>query len=201
MKKAYSFTLVELLVVVSIIALLVGILVPSLGKAKVAARRTACGANLRQLGTAIRMYLGESNDIMPFASAYGPIPDLPSDGTPEIPSIATVLKPYLNKEVSNQDEVFHCPADVPGATKRDGNLDSQSYYQSDGTSYAYNFFLGGRKMMEIVRNARVIRRYGGQVTEEQIWVMRDMVAFHGKAGTPGAANYLYSDAHVADLAR
>ncbi len=196
-----GFTLVELLVVVSILVLLVAILVPSLRKAKDLARRTACASNLHQIGMALRMYLGDNNDVMPVATPFGGMPPPGDDGPPEIPDIATALKPYLSKNVSDQDAVFHCPADVPGKTHREGPLHGRSFYETDGTSYAYNFFLSGNKMYEIVRKDRVVRYFGGQVTEEEIWVMRDVVAFHGKAGAPGAANYLYIDGHVSDLAR
>jgi prepilin-type processing-associated H-X9-DG protein len=192
---------VELLVVVSIIALLIGILVPSLGKAKDAARRTACASNLRQIGTAIRVYLNESNDILPRAAPYTPLEEFGEENPFHLPGIATILKPYLAKDVEDQDEVFRCPADVPGAYARRSEYDGMSYFETDGTSYAYNFRLGGRKLYDIVRNEWVIRHFGSQVTEAEIWVMRDYVAFHGKPGTPGASNYLYVDGHVSDLAR
>ena len=198
--RRHAFTLVELLVVVSIIALLVGILVPVLKGAKDAARRTACASNLRQLGTAIRMYLVESNDVLPAATPFGGLPGWGHGAPFDFPDIATVLKPYLSKQVADQDAVFHCPADVPGRTRRPGELDGKSFYDTDGASYAYNFRLSGRKMYEVVRNERVIRHYG-RITEEEIWIMRDVVAFHGEPGQPGASNYLYIDGHVADLAR
>ncbi len=196
-----GFTLVELLIVVSIIALLIGILVPSLKKAKDAARRTACASNLRQIGTALRMYLNDSNDFLPNAAPYTPPEDPDPDDPFNLPGIATVLKPYLAKNVADQDEVFHCPADMPGKTKRPPECGGKSFYETDGTSYAYNFRLSGRKLYEVVRIPWVKEHFGAQVTEEEIWIMRDVVAFHGKAGTAGAANYLYVDGHVADLAR
>jgi len=51
-----GFTLVELLVVVTILSLLIALLLPSLRKARKAAQRVACGANLRQLGVATLSY-------------------------------------------------------------------------------------------------------------------------------------------------
>ncbi len=63
MKKSRGFTLIELLVVVAIIALLIAILLPALGKAKTVAVRTKCLAVLKNWGTAINLYITESGGV------------------------------------------------------------------------------------------------------------------------------------------
>jgi prepilin-type N-terminal cleavage/methylation domain-containing protein len=65
MQKHKAFTLVELLVVIGIIALLVGILLPVLGRAREAAARTACLSALRELNTSLRIYAQENRDAVP----------------------------------------------------------------------------------------------------------------------------------------
>jgi|GEM_PF-1721170 len=65
MQKTKGFTLVELLVVIGIIALLVSILLPTLGRAREAAQRTQCLSALREIGNALRIYATQNKDSCP----------------------------------------------------------------------------------------------------------------------------------------
>lgn len=122
-----GFSLLELLIVIGIIALLLSILSPSLGKAKSAAMRLKCAHNLKQIHLAMLMYLNGNNDTYPCAE--DPVSEDP--GNPYWLWMGrgwrSFVEPYLGGNIdANHPSVLFCPQD------------RVAKHDFESTSYAYS---------------------------------------------------------------
>ena len=110
-----GFTLIELLVAIVVIAIIAGLAVPAYQRALQGGRAAACISNLRQIGTALNLYLGEHNNTMP------PLAAARSSTSQNVPVIDNTLNAY-----APDARVFACPADTAGLAA------------ATGTSYFWN---------------------------------------------------------------
>ena len=104
-----GFTLVELLVVITVIGVLVGMLIPAVQATVEAARTSQCRSNLHQIALAIQQLVG-TNGRYPNAAEVPTV-------SPKLPSIASILAPYIETDT----RVFCCPDDNGAITNPNGS--------------------------------------------------------------------------------
>lgn len=124
-----AFTLVELLVTIGVIALVIGIIIPALGKARSAGARTACIANLRTLGESLSLYRNANQGVFPDAQG---MPDLPAGE----PGLLAKLTPYCETPAPALTESGRVDALAPWRCPSDPSV-AVRY----GTSYDYGVAL------------------------------------------------------------
>jgi len=166
-----AFTLVELLVVLAIIAMLGGLLAPSLGRSIEKADAIACAKNMRQIGVAVQLYANDNNHRYPKVETNPSSPVYPDDEEAE--GILEALGDYGVSVAT-----IKCRSDMK----------SFKAYDQYGSSYEWRPIVD-----EELYNAPTVYRRGGAMTVSpaRVRLLTDFYGVHN-----GRKNWLFADGRV-----
>ena len=147
-RKTNKFSLIELLITISVIAILAALLLPALNKARGKARDILCSGNLKQLSSYMFLYVEQNNDVIPAAFGNANTPGKWQDMLYALiaPGEQFADKYYLTK--LNEDtwypknKVFACPASGPcniAVSSRHYGINSSGFLYEDGRASSFGF--------------------------------------------------------------
>lgn len=184
-RKIRAFTLLELLVVISIVAILIGISVPAMSLVRQRSLKVVCSSNLKQIGYAITMYVDQNTKVYP-AARYMPEPFVSGD---DDPPLTKVLDPYIANATGRSSEAYRCQAD-------------SQVFNLAGTSYMYQSELSGQRIEQFFPVAVM------KIPLSQIVVARDFdggvfdLTTGGSVAVPAfhdLRNLLFADGHAGNF--
>ena len=120
MNRRRAFTLAELLVVIGIIAVLISLLLPALGRARESARSVQCQSNVRNILQAMRLYATENEDALPAPCYSGEtwqkgnyykaylFSNVTTNGRPDLDYRHGAIMKYLG-DPSTRQQIMRCP--------------------------------------------------------------------------------------------
>lgn len=198
--RVRAFSLIEMLVVLSILSVLAAFLFPAFLTVRGKARQTVCSSNLRQIGVALQMYQEDYDGYFPYAidatdrvaTEFRWKPYFPqfSEDIPQLPLLHMALRPYIGSS-----QIFRCPSDI-GFTTTDkpavSLLAAPTDYEAFGSSYDYY------SMLSACHSNDAILQHPAQTN-----TLYDPVGYWHGTLTPLMPRYniLFADGHVKNLTR